>query len=242
MTLSKLRTAEKVFHLHRLRDARYNALKDAEDFTSICFALEELGCRLKGSRAMGFGGYEKQYRGLSVLGGMDPGRFAILFDQVRVARNDAAHQGVFARNAARRAIRLCIYIEEILLNELELVGDVMSSGLQMAEPYHTLSHLRELMLSSSFSFLPYRVLEEYLLVSDLFIAKLLRSAEFGGSKFYSVTLAQIGPEGINSLERAEVLGETDPLTGVMDRISVYPAVVQNASAHPVGIISAFDLL
>jgi len=28
----------------------------------------------------------------------------------------------------------------------------------------------------------------------------------------------------------------------MDRISVYPAVVQNASAHPVGIISAFDLL
>lgn len=242
MELDELSRAEQAHHLHRLRDARYQALRDAEDFLSICFALEELGCRLKENKANGLGGYETQFRALSTHGEMNPADFEVLFNQVRVARNDAAHQGVAARNAVKRAIKLCVYIEAILMSRLTLVGDVMSSGLLMAQPHHTLSYLREMMLGSSFSFLPYQFFSDYRLINDLYLSQLIRSPQYQRKAFYTTTVSQLDPKSITRLKKAVILKETDPLADVIDQISIYPAVVEGSGGIPVGIITAFDLL
>jgi hypothetical protein len=218
------------------------ALRDAEDFTSICFALEELGCRLKEYKASGLGCYEKQFQTLAASGGMDEARFEVLLHHVRMARNDAARQGISARNAAKRTIRLGVYIEGIIMTQLKLVGDVMSGGLPLAQPHHTLSFLRETMLGNSFSFLPYPVSSEYRLISDGYIAQLLESAEYSRDKFFITTVSQLDPRSIGQLEKAVVLKNIDLLKNVIDENSVYPAVVEADGGRAVGIITAFNLL
>lgn len=242
MEFTALSQPEQTYFLQRLRDARYAALRDAENFVDICSALEELGCRLKEAKAIGLGGYEAQFRALSVYGGMEGTRFGVLFEQVRMARNDAAHQGVFARNTAKRAVRLCTYIEGIIMTQLQQIGDLMSGHLLLAQPHHTLSHLREEMLSNSFSFLPYQVSGGYRLISDIDVARLLRNDRFKGKNSYTTTVSQLDSQWLGGLHQAVVLQETVLLTAVIDRISVFPAVVENSSGLPVGIITAFDLL
>ncbi|WP_407538644.1 hypothetical protein Q0M94_10710 [Deinococcus radiomollis] len=241
MEITALSQPEHTYFLRRLRDARYAVLRDAENFINICSTLEELGCRLKEDKATGLGGYRKEFRALSAHGGMDETRFDVLFDQVRLARNDAAHQGVFARNAAKRAVKLCVYIEGIIMTQLKQIGDVMSGHLLLAQPYHTLSHLREEMLTNSFSFLPYQVADGYRLISDIDVARLLRNPQYS-SRSYTTTVSQLDPQWLEGLHPAEVLQETDLLSAVIERISVFPAVVERSEGLPVGIITAFDLL
>lgn len=104
---------EAAYYLKLFRQARYRTLDDVEDFTSVCFALEELGRRLKGSNLKSLRKYK------DVIARFVPGRrhkeFVVLFDLVVTARNEAAHCGVFARNLAMRSTKIALTIEEVYL-------------------------------------------------------------------------------------------------------------------------------
>ena len=128
------------------------------------------------------------------------------------------------------------------MTQLKQIGDVMSGHLVLAQPHHTLSHLREEMLSNSFSFLPYQVSDGYRLISDIDVVRLLRNPDYSKNKFYTTTVSQLDSLWIDGLYQAVVLQKTDLLTAVIDRISVFPAVVENSNGLPVGIITPFDLL
>src|SRR5262245_53440922 len=92
-----------------IRNARIRAFEDAENFHEVVVALESLGAFCLGSRKNGFNDYERPLRDLasdSALFEAAPAEcslhlsFTDLFGILRDGRNDAVHEGVYARNLA----------------------------------------------------------------------------------------------------------------------------------------------
>lgn len=119
----------------QLRSAREAALRDAEAFDAIIHAVERLGSFL--TQSVGhLGRYETELSKLAASSAMAeevPRRFRgvlasfpQLFDLVRDARNDALHQGAFARHLTGHAIELALILENALRSsETPLVSDYM---------------------------------------------------------------------------------------------------------------------
>ena len=51
--------------------------------------------------------------------------FSQLYDVVRIARNDALHQGAFARHLTTHAIEISIVLEDALMNSFDKVGELV---------------------------------------------------------------------------------------------------------------------
>jgi hypothetical protein len=184
-TLTRL---ERLHHRDQLRDARYSALADAEGFAEICFALESLGVRLLQKKA-DLGKYKAHIAVLAkdsvILSSIAPNNYAYfssfdsLYELVQNARNDAMHTGVYARHATAAAIELCIGLEEALMKEQDVprihVEDFIVKSPVSVEPWQLVAHARQLMLTHSFSFLPVYIDDEWKLVTEVGLAKYLRS-------------------------------------------------------------------
>src|ERR1035441_5648508 len=117
-----------VFFMHELRAARLRALDDAEEFDKIIHVIERLGCYITGKQE-GLGKYGDSLNclaGNSPLAEVVPYRFrsiltpfSELYESVRVGRNDALHQGTFARHLTNHAIELAIILEDALSHFME---------------------------------------------------------------------------------------------------------------------------
>ncbi|RUP25396.1 hypothetical protein [Curvibacter gracilis] len=158
----------------------------------ICFALEALGLRVYGKQEA-LGKYREKIEkfardstALTHLVQALPSRFKsfrALFDIVLAARNDAMHTGAYARHATAAAIELCIGLEEGLMADpggnvvSRTVGDLMVTSPMTVEPWQTVAHVRQLMLMHSFSFLPVRLGDSWLLLSELGLAKYLNGSQ-----------------------------------------------------------------
>ena len=184
VTLPALDGQEWLFFRDRLREARYGALADAEGFQQMCFAFEALGARLR----IDSGTLEKYQRFLGELvqqskpvGYQD---FDILYEAVKQARNDVMHTGAYARNAAVSAVQLSLLMEDAILSQLEknketmaarkTVADFMVRSPVIAEPWHTVGHVRRQMLLNSFSYLPIFWGDKWHLLSDMDMAAMLQ--------------------------------------------------------------------
>jgi hypothetical protein len=155
----------------QLRDARENALRDAEAFDGIIQVLERLGSLLLGE----IGTLDKYRKVItnkvdgSALAKDIPEDwrdvhipFSRLYELVRIARNDALHQGAFARHLTIHAIELSLVLEDALMSSLDnpTVGDFMVRNPICAELWQPISYIRQQMLASSFSFLPIKVTKD----------------------------------------------------------------------------------
>ena len=168
----------------QLREAREHAINDAEAYSELLFAFERLGCILK--KKIGTlsecEGVIRALAGSSDLARKIPKQWrdwhmpaSRLYDLIRVARNDALHQGAFARHLTTHAIQLEIVLEDALMSKATNVGDYMVQNPICAQLWQPISFIRQQMLANAFSYLP--VLNqagEWCLVSDLVIAKYLR--------------------------------------------------------------------
>lgn len=148
----------------QFREARTLAQRNAEDFEDLLFALERLGyflCNGTGKTLReyqdGLVGYAKSR---SVLACPPPKGDScripadILFNLVRDARNDALHQGAFARHLTTHATELAIILEDALMASATLVRDFMVRNPVEAKLWQPLSFIRQTMLANSFSYLP----------------------------------------------------------------------------------------
>ena len=100
----------------------------------------------------------------------------MLYDLVKDARNDALHQGAFARHLTSHAIELALVLEDALRRRLDspVVGDYMVRNHVCAELWQPISFIRQQMLANSFSFLPVKSSgRDWCLISDLDIATYL---------------------------------------------------------------------
>ncbi|UQN08435.1 hypothetical protein [Deinococcus sp. QL22] len=240
--LMDLDPAERVYFLRALRAARYAALEDAENFTSTCFVLEELGAKF----------YVPRGRASPVpngLGPLIPGLVALVPDErqsrfgsdlrrLKDVRNDKSHRGVYARNAVTKAVAVSALLEELLMELTTTVADIMVGGVTYAEPFMTLAKVRELLLSHSFSYLPYRQGEEYVLLSDVAVAQSWHTV---GKKVRQLNpLSHLIAEQKLSTIPGTYLPATTLLTS--DSVPSYPCLVQDPTGNIIGIVSAFDWL
>jgi hypothetical protein len=253
-TLTRL---ERLHHRDQLRDARYAALADAEGFAEICFALEALGVRLLQKKG-DLGKYRGQLSTLAedsvILTTVAPensayfSSFDSLYELIQNARNDAMHTGVYARHATAAAIELCIGLEEALMKEQVVprihVEDFIVKSPATVEPWQLVAHARQLMLTHSFSFLPVYIEREWKLVTEVGLAKYLRS---GGIWKDLIALP---------IETAERSGLVLPKAKVVDGKALVAALLAGHSAADgntlwlveekagrlAGVLSPFELM
>ncbi|MCX4171844.1 MULTISPECIES: hypothetical protein [Paraburkholderia] len=182
--------AERVHYRDLLRDARYEALADAEGFESVCFAVERLGMHLYGKMAA-LGTYQTALRNLAGQSAIFTGLpelfpqlfmpFETLFYAVRQARNDAMHTGVYARNITSKAVELCLILEDALMangrtGDEEIVSHYMVRSPIVVEGWQPVAHARQLMLTHSVSYLPWWTNNQWMLLSETGLLRYLRSA------------------------------------------------------------------
>src|SRR5437899_3056677 len=77
-----------------------------------------------------------------------------LFNVVREARNKAVHDGAYARHLNGRLLDLLLLLEEAIMTNMDRVEDLMVRNPVSAEPWHLVSHVRKMMLTNSFSWIP----------------------------------------------------------------------------------------
>jgi hypothetical protein len=180
-------SAEARHFADEFRVARGAVLKDAEDFDKVIHSVERLGSFLLG-QVDSLGGYGRMISGQALrspLASEIPEQlpefhasFERLYELVKDARNDAMHQGAFARRLAEHAVQLSLVLEDALRRgyEMEKVGEFMVRGPICGEIWHPTSFIRQSMLTNAFSYLPVKKDGVWYLVADLDVASYLAKA------------------------------------------------------------------
>ncbi len=142
-----------IYFRNQLRGARALALRDAEAFDELLFSVERLGSAL--TNTIGALGHSKYQSAIAEVARQSPlaeeipsqwreyhTPFHILYESVRAARNDALHQGAFARHLTVHAIQLAIVLEDALMQNLTTVGDYMVQNPVYAATWQPVGFIR----------------------------------------------------------------------------------------------------
>jgi hypothetical protein len=263
-----------IYFANQLRSARLAVLADAEGFEVIIHAIERLGSYLEGEMKH-LDRYSSvllklaEKSDLSGLPSMRRNFFTPvrdLYEWVRDARNDALHQGAFARHLTVQTIKLAIIFEDAVKNNMTkplVVSDLMVTNPICAELWQPVGFIRQQMLSNSFSYLPVFFDGAWRIISDVSVAKFLEMDPNTNNR--SGQLSKILEDAVNNnkelldnavevppnLERAAALkkmkpdGNTDKSTNVL--LVTEPSQESlgkkdSEKSRLVGILTAFDLL
>jgi hypothetical protein len=237
----------------QLRHARENALANAEAFDEIIHVIERIGS-FRYRKIGDLGKYKEQIKTLanqSAFAEEIPMRwgslhvpFSVLYDLAKEGRNDASHQGAFARHLTANAIELSLMLEDALKRSLEspIAADYMVRNPICAELWQPVSFIRQQLLAHSFTYLPVKDRQGiWRLVSDLAIARYL-----GTNPGRKGRLAQPLKEAVEiQLLPANICFEDTPLEVALTRVDSTPLLICGQDANEqvlLGILTAFDLL
>jgi CBS domain-containing protein len=244
----------------QFRAARLEALGDAEAFVGIIHTVERLGSYLKG-RQGSLGAYQSVLSTLATRSVFASEKFRkfrnvltpfdTLYELVRVARNDALHQGAFARHLTNHAIELAILLEDALSTYINLnpvVADFMARNPVCAEPWEPIGFIRQKMLANSFSCLPVCCdNEEWFIISDFLIANFLRSApdEKSRKNRMAMPLNEARRQNLLELHSREFVDGNTEISKALDLLKPELPILlvgNKDSKHLLGVVTAFDLL
>jgi hypothetical protein len=242
-----------IYFRDAFREARAVAQQDAEGFHEILFALERFGSHLaKG--ILDLGQYKKQIETVakkSPLAVEIPNKwrdyqlpFSVLYDLVRAARNDALHQGAFARHLTDHAVQLSLIIEDALMENGKLVSDYMVRGVTCASLWQPVSFARQQMLANSFSYLPLLIQRDgqsaWHLLPDRSIVKYLQGDR---NQHLAKSIEEAIKDGLQ-VEPAQSCFVDVTVAQTLDTFNGKPLlIVGKEEPHLlIGIVTAFDLL
>jgi len=251
--------AVRLYYRDQLREARAAALRDAEGYQEILFALERLGSHLN-PKGFGLRDYEEEIVKLAEQSPMAfriPGDlpgwhspFRAKYTILRDARNSALHQGAVARHLAVIAVEVSLVLEEAIMNSHQTVGDYMVKNPLCAFLWQPLSFIRQSMLANSYSYLPVPVDVSgetvWKLISDFELARYLRG---GASKTErherlarSLSDAVRRADGVGLID-AQSVGPQENIEAALRASSGLPVVVTSPRGNDImGILTPFDLL
>jgi len=238
----------------QFRQARARAFQDAEGFQDTIFVLERLGVCLTGKTGdLGKykGDIEKEAM-KSPLADAIPdqhntlhSKFSTTYDLVKDARNDALHQGAFARHLTNSVIQLALVLEDALMSNAGTTGEFMVREPICALHWQPLSFVRQQMLKNSFTYLPLLSENEgqqcWMLVSDYHVAHYL-SLGIRKARLAKTLDAAIA-EGLELEQANECFADTS-VAEALGMSKGKPLIVIDRE-HPerlVGIVSPFDFL
>lgn len=250
--MSKIRTnisdAEWSDCLWRLRDARALVLRDGESFHEAATALERIGQVLCGKVQTGLGAYRHALLELAITN-EEPEltEFSRLFETVKEARNMAVHEGAWARHLSSRLVDFFLILERAIMDKMKCAEDIMVRQPVVAETWHLIAHVRQVMLANSFSTLPVLVNNRWHLITDLMVLRFLsKAANRDERKNHLSTPLEvvIRNGGLIPLEAKCFTGQTKlaDLGGEMDQVLVLITDESVSPSRLVGILSPFDLL
>lgn len=244
-----------------LAAARAAAHADSEGLAPLAIALEEIGAACLG-KGVSLRRYREPIRKCLGLKHEIARKYTELFDSVTQGRNAGMHEGAWVRHVAMNGVELAIIIEdalaETIMERQKRSGDIgpavwrvehfMVSEPVCARRWHTISHVRRVMLSHSFSFLPMWMSEtsSWGLLWDHALAEWL--GVHGQERCQKQQLSL--DEAISASPGLVVEYTATPLFLDADRDSALvatkrgPGLVVDRS-HPdrlLGIVTAFDLL
>jgi hypothetical protein len=240
----------------RVREARYVLLRDAEAFHDSAKVLEWLGRSLTNRSESGLAGYHECLLGLARLGaGADSAQVGPTFEAIRLARNQAAHEGAFVRHRGGVLSDFLSWIERGLFMSYQpadlRVCDVMVRDVAVAQPWHTCSTVRQTMLRNSFSYLPSpngdAAAPGWVMIADLDLAGLFLGAPNRPERERreAMSVADAVKGRLLTLKGANEVGATELVKDFVKRYGPVPMlVVDRSTSEPrlLGIVSAFDLL
>lgn len=253
-------TPQEILHFRdRLRDARLKTLEDAEDFVDIVQVLEDLGRQLRqrplpGMRVklnpnaggFGLGAFEREltqlvqrsdYRTLSAKNSVFHSDFKNLFVRVRIGRNGAVHDGVFARHLAGSSVELSLILEDALTMGMDMVKEFMVRNVVTSEVWQPLSFIRLTMLKNSFSYLPVNRDGNWKLISDFNLASYLDQTR---PQRLMQTLGEAIEQGLKTEDAYVCCPDTLKQTA-LEQCNGKPILVV-ADGHLEGVVTPFDLL
>jgi CBS domain-containing protein len=241
----------------QLRDARAAALRDAEAFEQLVFVVERIGVYLTGKieNFSRYSGPIAEEARRSLLAEAIPTQlpnwhapFTTLYDLVRQARNDALHEGAFARHLTTHAVELTIILEDALMSDSFDARDFMVGNPICAFRWQPISSIRRSMLANSFTYLPLApdstTASRWSLVSDFSLAFFLRAADSGTerNKRLACKLGDAVEAGEIALLDAPVCGPEDSIATILGRSNGKPVLVVDHDDKLRGIVTPFDLL
>jgi len=255
--MEELTVSEAKCFANQFRIAREATLKDAEDFDQIIHSVERFGSLLLG-KVKSLGGYKSsicEVADRSLLAKEIPEQwsefhvpFERLYDLVKDARNDAMHQGAFARTLAEHSVQLSLVLEDALRKGYNMgtVGEYMVRNPICGEIWQPVSFLRQTMLANAFSYLPVKKGGAWYLVADLDVANYLANAASKDDRKKRLAMRLSLATDIQlksarscfsgtSLEDALKKFDGDPSPLLVERNGTN-------SAEIVGILAPFDLL
>ena len=243
-----------IYFRDQFRQARAGALQDAEGFQEILFVLERLGYYRSGKEV----GSLRSYQGTIVeqakhspLAADIPtehptwhSEFVTIYELVREARNDALHQGAFARHLTDHAIQLALVLEDALMSDVNTAADFMVRDPVSASLWQPISFIRQQMLKNSFTYLPLlrgRVPLRWALVSDYHVAEYLRQ---GNRNKRLATKFENALEDGFLLEQVEMCSPQATAEDVLKMSQGKPVLVVDEYhlGRLLGIVTPFDLL
>lgn len=248
-SVRKLDNRQRVDFAHQFRDARAAALRDSEAFEEQLLVMERLGVYVLNSHK----GLAAFQRDLQEIASESPLAFdaahaypalhlsfPTLYDEARIGRNDAMHQGAVARHLARHAQELALIMEDALMSSVKTVKDFMVRNPITAELWQPLSAIRRTMLLNAFSFLPFQIGKEWRFVSDGDLATFLRSQGADRKKRMLMTLGEALDKGLKPT-KAQQCGLDEPIEKLAKTMGHAPVLVF-VDNRIVGLVTAFDLL
>jgi hypothetical protein len=250
----------------QFRSARLAALADGEEFDKIIHVVERLGSYLS-KEALGDKGRhgnlgKYRTRLLELAKKQDPVAerpprckclltpIETLYDLVQEARNDALHQGAFARHLTKHAIELAIILEDVLSKEMDpFVTDFMVRNPVCGELWQPVAFLRQQMLANSYSYLPVcRTDGHWNVISDVAIASFLgpdRKSRIRTKRLaMPIEEASALTENPVLLSPAVFVDESTPLELAFNLLNASPILLVRSpfGGGLLGILTAFDLL
>ena len=246
----------------QLREARARVLGDAEAYADVVHVIERLGMLLSG-RIGDLGKYEPFVAWIASASPLaievpelwrsfhTP--FGLQYRLIRHARNDAVHQGAFARHLAAHSVGIALTLEDALMSSLQsdpIVADFMVRTVVTSEFWHPVSYARQQMLSNSYSFLPIRDEEgHWHLLADVGVARFLAVSEQKRKSRLAMRIGSAVREGSDRLH-LEPANFCPASARLADAIGLLgdknqPVLIYDDDAHRdsvIGIVSAFDCL
>ena len=174
--------------------------------------------------------------------------FSALIEYVRASRNDALHQGAFARHLTTHVVKVALVLEDALMAEAALVSDYMVHPAICAFHWQPLGFIRQQLLLNSFTYLP--ILKDDgtptdELISDLALASYLGRIQTERKVRLAHTLkTALDSGGLKPTPTFSVELDTK-VEEALAKMSGPPVLVVSKKDAPLrllGILTAFDVL
>ena len=265
-----LTSEEALYFRNEFREARYDALKYAEGYQRILFAVERLGAYLTGKHDGTLYTYEDDLATFikchHPLQGKMPDickdyhtEYKNLLELVRHERNEALHKGALVNVLTSHLIELSIMLEDSIMTTKKSTKTIMANEIQnymtrnpvRAYSWQPISFIRQQMLENSFSYIPVHMKksgedkEDWYIISDYGITTYLRSATEKSCrrKLLSQSLECADKGESDLLEPACVVRPTTTVGDALDCAKGRPILVQSPNCPELlGIATPFDLM